>query len=244
MKRFLFSLLSAVLICNLIFTSQASAAVSPSRMLLRSVDRLDEEFLPETDSGTPAARTVYTTLSMGQEFLYQMTSYSGAAKALEIYKRFEAGTSMQGFDYSALARQINMTQTGTINNDINQSSGNVSYAISQLNSLFMSNMNCTLDSKAVDVYTNTIQTGFNVDSSFKRSFLIFTKRSGSSYTCLFKLLTGSLQNVNGNTILTLVPTELTVNVNIKVRKVLGITIKKKKHYDVHIKAYSYVYNLG
>jgi hypothetical protein len=243
MKKFTIKLLSAMLILSLFSVPEAYAQIRPIR---HPVDYIyDEvmpiEYLPEFPTPSGSTAPVYTTLSLGNDFLFQLNTFESAAKALEIYKKFESGLTSQNFNFANLAKQNNMTASGIINADINQGSGNVSHVISQFNSLYRSKLSCTLDSNTTSIFTNTIQTGFNVDTSTKRSFLILTKKSGSSYTYLYKMLAGSLQNINGKTTLTLVPTEITVNVNISIKKILGITIKKKKNFDVHINAYSYSY---
>lgn len=245
MKRLLVYFLSAISLFAVILFWQVDTIAAQPRISTNAREGRTDEPTPDTDRRLPRTTTpVYTTLSLGNEFLYQITSYDTAFQALDIYKKFEAGLATQGFNYANLASQSNMKEAGRINADINQGSGNVSYVISQFNSLFRNNLGCILDNNTLDNFSTTIQSGFDVSTSTKRSFLIFHKRSGSSHTCVYKLLAGSIQTKNGKTTLTLVPTEITVNVSIKVKKILGITTKKSKHYDVHINASSYVYNFN
>ncbi|RDU24957.1 hypothetical protein [Anaerosacchariphilus polymeriproducens] len=186
------------------------------------------------------AATEYTTLSQGNDFLYQIASYSEAAKALEIYKKFEAGITTQGFNYDTLVKDYNMIPTGVINSDINQGGANVGYVMSRIEELFKNNLKCILDNNTLNVFHNIIQTGFNAGTS-KENYVIFSRKSGKSHTYVFKLLAGSLKKEGNKTKLTIVPAEITVNVKISVKRIFGIKIKNSKHYDVHVNANSYVY---
>ncbi|RCX08081.1 toxin [Anaerobacterium chartisolvens] len=181
-----------------------------------------------------------TQLDLGEDFLFK-ADVNAAKHYFEIFNEFDAAINQSSFDFNKalqIATSNGMTHSGSIDNSINQGSGNVNYAVSQINTLFESRLSSVLSDNARNVISKVIQDTFNTHIS-SSNYIIYSSKSGSENSYLFKVLAGSVAISGNQSTLTLVPIEINVHVKVKVKKVLFVTVKKTKDYDVHIKAQSY-----
>lgn len=181
-----------------------------------------------------------TQLDLGEDFLFKADP-NAAQRYFQIFNEFDAAINQNSFNFNQalqIANNNGMTPSGSIDNSINQSSGNVAYAVSQINTLFSSRLSSILSDNARSAISKVIQDTFNTHIS-SSNYIIYSSKSGSENSYLFKVLAGSVA-VNGNqSTLTLVPLEINVHVKVKVKKILFITVSSTKDYDVQIKAQSY-----
>lgn len=228
------------LICIVIIFSIFCTPVSAVRPdTARIIDREDSTDIIER---TVSRRTNVnlTQLDLGENFLFKADP-NAVQRYFEIFNEFDAAVSQNGFNFNQaqqIANKNGMTASGSIDNSVNQSSGNVTYAMSQLSALFSSRLGSTLSDDAKSVISKVIQDTFNTHIS-SSNYIVYSSKSGSDNSYLFKVLAGSVAVSGNQSTLTLVPVEITVNVKVKVKKVLFVTVSKSKHYDVQIRAQAF-----
>jgi hypothetical protein len=205
----------------------------------RIIDREDPPEISERIANR-ATNNNLTQLDLGENFLFKADP-STVQRYFEIFNEFDGAVNQNSFNFSQaqqIANKNGMLSSGSIDNSINQSSGNVTYAMSQINTLFSSKLSSILSDDARNVISKVIQDTFNTHIS-SSNYIVYSSKSGSENSYLFKVLAGSV-TVNGNqSMLTLVPVEITVHVKVKVKKVLFVTVSKSKHYDVQVKAQAF-----